>query len=230
MRSFRYAGLLALVLVLATSMAAAEEIRGTYVEARNAEVYTSHCFANSELGLTGDVAVMTWRIDEGAWNGVALDDLKLVAVVRASSTLGDPFSNPYPAKAALIFDEQATAEQRAALEGFAKHVSGELLETVVHRDEAPIRLAFDSGIHARRATVEAGDLVRIQTRPIHESDSLCHLDDLYFAPLVSLDHAMPAFSMQTKFQGEGLGLRLDERNRSNSYIGTFTLGSAAYTD
>ena len=230
MRSFRYVSLMALVLVMAISLAGAAEIRGTYVEARNAEVYTSHCFANSELGQTGDVAVMAWRIEEGAWNNVSLDGLGVVAVVRASSTLGDPFSNPYPAKAALIFDAGASDEQRGALEGFARQMGGELIESVVHRDFAPIRMAFEGSIHARRATVEAGDLVRIQTRPIHESDSLCHLDDLYFAPLVSLDHAMPAFGMQTMFAGEGLGIRIDERNRSNSYIGTFTLGSAAYTD
>ncbi len=230
MRSFRHVGLMALVLVIATSLAGAAEIRGTYVEARNAEVYTSHCFANSELGQTGNLAVMTWRIDEGAWNNVSLDGLGVVAVVRARTTLGDPFSNPYPAKAALIFDERASDEQRAALEGLAKQMGGELIESVVHRDVAPIRVAFEGSIHERRATVEAGDLVRIETRPIHDSDSLCHLDDLYYTPLVSLDHAMPAFGIQTKFAGEGLGLRIDERNRSNSYIGTFTLGSAAYTD
>ena len=230
MRSFRHVGLMALVLVIATSLAGAAEIRGTYVEARNAEVYTSHCFANSELGQAGNLAVMTWRIDEGAWNNVSLDGLGVVAVVRARTTLGDPFSNPYPAKAALIFDERASDEQRAALESFAKQMGGELIETVVHRDAVPIRLAFEGSIHERRATVEAGDLVRIETRPIHDSDSLCHLDDLYYTPLVSLDHAMPAFGVQTMFAGEGLGLRIDERNRSNSYIGTFTLGSAAYTD
>ena len=230
MRSFRHVGLMALVLVIATSLAGAAEIRGTYVEARNAEVYTSHCFANSELGQTGNLAVMTWRIDEGAWNNVSLDGLGVVAVVRARTTLGDPFNSPYPAKAVLIFDERASDEQRAALEGLAKQMGGGLIETVVHRDAAPIRLAFEGGIHARRATVEAGDLVRIETRPIHDSDSLCHLDDLYYTPLVSLDHAMPAFGVQTMFAGEGLGLRIDERNRSNSYIGTFTLGSAAYTD
>ena len=129
MRSLRHVGLMALVLVIATSLAGAAEIRGTYVEARNAEVYTSHCFANSELGQTGNLAVMTWRIDEGAWNNVSLDGLGVVAVVRARTTLGDPFNSPYPAKAVLIFDERASDEQRAALEGLAKQMGGGLIET-----------------------------------------------------------------------------------------------------
>lgn len=223
MKGFRFASLIVLSLIVAATAGAAD-IRGTYVEARNAEVYTSHCFANSELGLVGELAVMTWRIDEGSWRNVALDGLSVAAVVKASGTLGDPFNNPYPAKAVLIFDEQASDAQRSALESFARAMGGDLIETVTNRMEAPISMSFEGGMHARRATVEVGDLIEVRTRPIRESDSLCHLDDLYFTPLVSLDHAMPAFGIQTRFDGEGLGVRFDERNRSNAYIGTFEMG------
>ena len=222
MKGFRFASLIVLSLIVAAAAGAAD-IRGTYVEARNAEVYTSHCFANSELGLVGELAVMTWRIDEGSWHNVALDGLGVAAVVKASGTLGDPFNNPYPAKAVLIFDEQASDAQRSALESFARAMGGDLVETVTNRMEAPISMSFEGGMHSRRATVEVGDLIKVRTRPIRESDSLCHLDDLYFTPLVSLDHAMPAFGIQTRFDGEGLGVRFDERNRSNAYIGTFEM-------
>lgn len=225
MRSFRLASLIAVSLIIAATGGAAD-ISGTYVEARNAEVYTSQCYANSELGLDGNLAVMTWRIDEGSWNNVSLNGLGVAAAVKASSTLGDPFRNPYPAKAVLVFDEKATAEQRDALEGFVKSMGGELLETVVNRTSAPISMTFDGGLHARRATVEVGDLITVRTRPVYDSDSLCHLDDLYFTPLVSLDHAMPAFGEQTSFAGEGLDIRFDQRNRSNAFIGTFHFNGA----
>ena len=44
-------------------------VRGEYVEARTADVYTGPCFANAEVGLTGDLAVMGWKIDKGyLWN------------------------------------------------------------------------------------------------------------------------------------------------------------------
>ena len=222
MKGFRFASLIVLSLIVAATAGAAD-IRGTYVEARNAEVYTSHCFANSEIGLVGDLAVMTWRIDEGSWNNVSLNGLGVAAVVKASGTLGDPFNSPYPAKAVLIFDEQASDDQRAALESFAKAMGGELVETVTNRTSAPISMSFEGGMHAKKATVEVGDLVKIRTRAIFESDSLCHLDDLYFTPLVKLDHAMPAFGMQAQFAGEGLGVRFNEYNRSNAFIGTFQM-------
>src|SRR5712691_9845255 len=99
-------------------------IYGDYVEARTADVYTGPCFANSEVGLTGELAVMGWKVTKGAWNGVALDGLGVVGVVRASSTLGDVYHSAYPIKAVLIVDSRANAEQRLALMSFAKSMGG----------------------------------------------------------------------------------------------------------
>jgi hypothetical protein len=79
-------------------------IYGDYVEARTADVYTGPCFANSEVGLTGELAVFGWRVTKGSWSGVGLDGLGVVGVVRASSTLGDVYHTAYPVKAVLIVD------------------------------------------------------------------------------------------------------------------------------
>src|ERR1700716_2804401 len=79
-------------------------VRGEYVEARTADVYTGPCFANSEVGLTGDLAVLGWKIDKGSWDGVSLNGLSIVGVVRAKSTLGDYYMASNPAKAILIVD------------------------------------------------------------------------------------------------------------------------------
>src|SRR5512133_2603311 len=63
------------------------ELRGDYVEARNADVYTGPCFANGETGQVGDLAAFGWSIQKGEWEGVKLDGLTVVGVVRASNTL-----------------------------------------------------------------------------------------------------------------------------------------------
>src|SRR5258708_1016195 len=97
-------------------------IYGDYVEARTADVYTGPCFANSEVGLTGELAVFGWRVTKGSWSGVGLDGLGVVGVVRASSTLGDVYHEFYPVKSVLIFDSRATAQQRLSLHHFAKHI------------------------------------------------------------------------------------------------------------
>ena len=230
MKSMRMMAVAGLLLMAMVAAAPAAEIRGTYLESRDAEIYASHCFANSEMGLRGNVAVMAWKIEQGTFNGVALDGLSVVAVVKANATLSSAFHNPYPAKAALIVDEKATPEQREALAAMAKQMSGELLATVVRTDVAPITLAFEGGVHARQAHLRAGELLSMRTRAIEGRDSLCHLDDIYYEPLVKLEHSMAAFTLESRYTGEGLGMTFDQRNRSASYVGTFRLGAGAYTD
>src|ERR1700722_19560898 len=112
----------------------AHGIYGNYVEARTADVYTGPCFANSEVGLVGQLAVFGWKVTKGSWNGVSLDELGVVGVVRATSTLGDVYHSAYPVKAVLIVDDRANLEQRMALQSFAKHMGGDLLQDVVRVD------------------------------------------------------------------------------------------------
>src|SRR6266851_2263826 len=90
-------------------------IYGDYIEARTADVYTGPCFANSEAGLIGNLAVFGWKVDKGSWQGVNLDGLSVMGVIHASSTLGDVSRTVYPVKAVLIVDDRADADQRLAL-------------------------------------------------------------------------------------------------------------------
>ena len=59
-------------LTLASSLASAAGIRGDYVEARTADVFTGPCFSNAEVFIYGNHAVLAWKVDEGAWKGVDL--------------------------------------------------------------------------------------------------------------------------------------------------------------
>src|SRR3954453_17720932 len=73
-------------------------ISGDYLEARTSDVYTGPCFANAEVNLAGKEAVLAWSVRQGAWKGVPVEGLSVVAVVRAAATLGDPFASPLPAR------------------------------------------------------------------------------------------------------------------------------------
>ncbi len=230
MKNIRFVCLAALVLTLTAGAAVAADIHGTYIESRNAEIYASHCFANSEVGITGDLAVMAWNIESGRRNGVSLDGLNVVAVVKASATIGNPFASPLPAKAMMIFDEAASDAQREALAAFVREQAGELVADVANTQSAPITLDFHGNMHDRKATLKAGEIVSLTTREIRGSDSLCHLDDLYYAPLVDLDHAMPAFALEQSFRGDGLGHRMREYRRSSAYLGTFHVRGEQLSD
>ena len=57
-------------LVLAGSgVAGAAGIRGDYVEARTADVFTGPCFSNAEVFIYGNQAVMAWKVTEGSYRG-----------------------------------------------------------------------------------------------------------------------------------------------------------------
>ena len=193
-------------------------VTGDYVETRSAEVYAGPCLANSEVNLAGDQATLSWRVREGSWDGVPLDGLGVVAVVKARATIGDPYSNPYPAKAVLIVDARATAEQRRALESLARAKGGRLLENIVAVETAPISL--EERRHGSVA-LTVGDLVRIETRPMKEGDHLCGNEDICYLPMAKLDHSMPVFTLRDEFNGKGLGVTWKISGKSSAYVGSF---------
>ena len=58
MRKSLFWAALSLVVIAAIALPAAAGIRGDYVEVRSADVYTGPCFANGEVGLVGDEAIL----------------------------------------------------------------------------------------------------------------------------------------------------------------------------
>src|SRR5262245_42305245 len=114
--------LVAIALLFLASPAWAGGITGQYLEARTTDVYTGPCFANSDMNLAGQHAVMAWKVHKGTLDDVRLDGLGVVAVVAASDTLG--LKQTGPARSVLIVDERATEAQRAALIRLAKRQAG----------------------------------------------------------------------------------------------------------
>src|SRR5947209_14534815 len=117
--------LAAAALACVTAPALADGVKGQYIEARTCDVWTGPCFANAEMNLGGKHAVLGWKVEEGAWGGVRLDGLSVVAVVAASDTLG--LEQTGSSQAVLIVDSRANSAQREALIAFAKKQGGELV-------------------------------------------------------------------------------------------------------
>jgi hypothetical protein len=204
----------------------AHNIYGNYVEARTADVYTGPCFANGEVGLVGNLAVFGWKVTKGSWQGVDLDGMSVVGVVRAHHTLGDVFESAYPVKAVMIVDSRANPEQRLALQSFARHMAGDLLQDVVRVDYQPIDLTFaDNDIHSMKATLTAGNLAKISTRALSEGDHICRNEEVWYRPLTTLDHSMPAYALANQFKGQGLDTTWSSPDKRSAFIGTFVTDS-----
>ncbi len=197
-------------------------VSGTYIEARTADVFTGPCFANGEVEMNGKEAVFGWKINAGKWQGVDLQGLSVVGVVRAEHTLGNVYEPINDMRAVLIVDSRATLEQQAALKSFALKAGGDLFKNIVKVDTAPIEFTIQNdNIHSAVAKLTAGSLAAIRTRAIMEADHTCGNEDAFYPPLNDLDHAMPAYALEDAFQGTGLGETWKNGPRRSGFLGTF---------
>jgi hypothetical protein len=221
MRKIIFSLAIGLLLLSAWAVPGSAALKGDYIEARSADVFTGPCFAMSEVGLTGHEAILAWKVQEGDWNGVPLSGLSVVAVVKAHATLGDPYHDPYPARSVLIVDSRASSQQRAALAAFAESMAGDLLNHVVRVEAAPIQMTVEHGDLHGAAKLVAGKFAQIETRSLCQGDHLCGNESVYYPPLVALVHSMPAFTLDSSFSGQGLGEVWKNVDKRSAFVGSF---------
>jgi len=217
---YRLLAMSAIVLLFQSGLATAQQIRGDYIETRSADVYTGQCFANGEVNLVGNEAILAWHVQDGSWDGVPLDGLTIAAVVRAKATLGDPYANPYPAQSVLLVDDQATLQQRAALMNFAHQMGGELLTNVDQVIIAPMEMIVNHERHGV-ALLHAGQFATVQTRSLSAHDHTCGNEVTFYPPLTRVAHSMPAVAVTDAWRGPGLGESWDLHGKRSAFVGTF---------
>ena len=220
---FAVAALSLMALAVPFAMAGTPTIHGNYIEVRTCDVYTGPCFAMGERGLAGREAILTWAVEQGSHDGVALDGLKVIAVVRADQTLtGDHSQTPFTAKSVIIVDQRANSLQAAALVSFAKEMGGEMLDDVVRVEVSEIEVQAMECTGETCGYVRAKGLVDISTRCLHDGDNVCLNESNFYPPLTQVDSAMAHFAVELDFHGEGLGITWKDGDRRSAYLGTFS--------
>lgn len=208
--------------VAAVGTVRANDIVGDYLETRTCDIYTGPCFANAEVGLTGQDAIMAWSIEAGEHNDVDLAGLKVVAVVRASDTLGfggGLVVNPDPIKSVVLVDEKADARQQAALVDFVKQHAGRVLGEVVRVEAQPIDMQLD---HLETVgLLKAGKVVELTTRKMTDGDCVCTNEVVFYPPLTDVDNYEPAYTVNGRFAGRGLGNNWANPLTRSSFLATF---------
>lgn len=212
---------IAILAVASGSAVAATQIEGRYLETRSNDVYTGACVANSEMGLSGEEATLAWTVSKGAWEGVDLSGLSVVAVIKGSATLGSEYYDALPAKAVVIVDDTATAEQQKALVAFARAETGELTANIVEVKCAPITVDDKSCDNDGCASLKAGDLVEISTRCLGDGDHLCGNEKAFYLPLTKAATAIPAFTNVSSYTARDLGRTWSIADARSAFVGTF---------
>ncbi len=204
-----------------TTAMAATQIEGQYLEVRSNDVFTGACVANSEMGLSGEEATLAWTVSNGSWNDVDLSGLSVVAVIRGSATLGHTYYDSMPAKAVVIVDDAATAEQQKALIAFAHAEAGELMDDIIEVKCAEITVGGESCTEDGCASLKAGDLVEISTRCLGNGDHLCGNEKAFYPPLTKAASAKPAFTNVSSYTAKDLGRTWSISDARSAFVGTF---------
>ena len=232
------AALCGTLVLAAASTAGAAEIRGEYIEARTADVYTGPCFSNAEVLIYGDQAVLAWKVTEGSFDGVDLSGLGVAAAIKGTTTFSE--DRPGEARSVLIVDQKATPRQREALIALAKALAGDRLAHVENVKTSPISMMVEG--HDRDGSQPAGHgpaehrmpqapyasfwapgLAEIATRPLDEGDHFCGNEVVAYAPLSKGVDVLPAYTLGHQFRGKGLGVSWDDPNCRSSFVGHFSL-------
>jgi hypothetical protein len=222
------------LLGLSTSVASAAGIRGDYVEARTADVFTGPCFSNAEVFIYGNHAVMAWKVTEGSWNGVDLRGLCVAAAVNGTTTFSEDKADQ--AKSVIIVDSAASSQEREALIDMAKTLGGARLSHVAAVTTARMSLKIedhhsrDALAHADhpmpqtpRASFWAAGIAQIVTRSLDDRDHACGNETVAYPPLSKAVTTQPAFTLGHAFKGQGLDNRWDDPNCRSAFVGRFAL-------
>jgi len=218
-----------------TGVASAAGIRGDYVEARTADVFTGPCFSNAEVFIHGNHAVMAWKVTEGSWKGVDLRGLCVAAAVDGTTTFSQ--DQPDKASAVLIVDSLANSREREALIDMAKTLGGSRLSRVASVTTARMSLKLEDHVNSGsalshpahgmpqtpRASFWAAGIAQIVTRPLDERDHACGNEVIAYPPLSKAVSTQPAFTLGHAFKGNGLDTRWDDPNCRSSFVGHFAL-------
>ncbi|MGP0066751.1 MAG: DUF1326 domain-containing protein [Isosphaeraceae bacterium] len=218
--------------MLAPALAGAAEIRGEYVEARNADVFTGPCFSNAEIFIYGKQAVLAWKVKEGSWKGEDLSGFCVAAAVLGDTT----FSQDHPdrAQSVLIVDSRASDRQQRALIDMAKTLGGARLGHVTNVAITRMSLTLEDHTagtesthsthnmpHSPRASFWAAGIAQIVTRPLDDRDHFCGNEVVAYGPLSKGVDVQPAFTLGHEFKGKGLDRGWDDPNCRSSFVGHF---------
>ena len=212
------------------------QVKGDYVEARTADVYTGPCFSNAELFITGHQAVMAWKVTEGSWKGVDLGGLSVAAAVVGTTSFSQDDASA--AKSVLIVDKNATSAQREALIAMARELGGDRIKNVVAVRTSRMNLTVEqhdattasseatpkghsSMPHAPMALFSAPGVAEILTRPLGDSDHFCGNEVVAYSPLSLGVKALPAYTLRHGYKGDELNTRWNDPNCRSSFVGQF---------
>lgn len=197
----------------ANSTAAERAPFGAYFEARNASVYGGACHYNGELTTQGQSAVLAWRLEGGAHDGVSLGGVEVAAAVTASDNLKTDAAR----RSVIYVDTDASEAQREAAVGWLRDAHGAALGDVLAVESVALELASD-GEHFRAKIGAAFELCG-SAMPDRECCKMPY--NVWYEPIEKLEGRLVAATSHFAWRETRLAANFERSGHNDAFIGRF---------
>lgn len=155
------------------------EIRGDYVEARSAHVYTCGCLYSGEMVTGGKEAILVWHITSGEYQGIPLSSLKIAAVIVGEQHLG---VDGTARRTVLYFDGlSSNVDQQAILELWRREYA-KILGKIIAGRPASIRIEK----RGETESIEISGMARLEVRKARLPQDAHPGSSLWYGPFTDL--------------------------------------------
>lgn len=190
----------------------AAAVRGDYVEARTASVFAGACHYNGERVTEGRSALLAWRISGGAFNGVDLAGVKLVAAVAGDDNLAEPGA----ARKSEVVVDAATDQQATAAVAWAKSKVGDPLGRIAAVRREAITFRHESDEYAIHVAGFAS--MKVRAMPDAACCSQPHL--VWYQPLMSVTARRVGYTVNAAYAGH-TGTAWNRSDENSAIYGAF---------
>jgi hypothetical protein len=189
-------------------------LRGDYVEVRTASVFAGACHYNGEVTTAGREAMMAWNVTSGAWQGVDLKGVKVMAIVSSDANLGDQNT---ARQSEIVIDSPSRAQSLAMLNAIRAKYAASLGKIVKVRDAS---ISFVR--NGKTYDVAADDAtINVEAMP---NDLCCKMPNLvWYTPFVGLENRKVGYTTNASYSGDTVGEQWSRSGENSAFYGSFAL-------
>ncbi|MCY2961878.1 MAG: DUF1326 domain-containing protein [Planctomycetota bacterium] len=203
-----------LIPLLSATSAGSTPCVGSYVEARTASVFAGACHYNGEFVTAGREALCAWRIESGAFGGVDLAGVAIVAVVSAEANLDERSA----ARRSVIHVDAALAPERAAAAVlWLATTRGAVLGTVVEVRADPLAVAIDADSYS----VACGAAFELFGAPLPDRACCAMPQNVWYTPFERLDRPLVGLDEAFEVRAPALDRAWSRPGENAAFTGRF---------
>jgi hypothetical protein len=208
-------GLLLISATRAPAPAGPAAITGDYLEARTASVFAGACHYNGELVTTGHDALAAWSFTSGAWHGVDLSGVRVVAAITSDANLGQDNAAH---KTVLVIDSAATQPQADAVASLLKEKCGHQLGQIVSVKRAAVAFTHTAKNEYR---VTADGFAALSVQPMPNNECCTQPELVWYSPLAPLTHRKVGYTLNASYTGGAAGEPWQRQGENSAFYGGF---------